>query len=108
MPGQDSNQTIPLPPIHHYDVIYEDLVHNLSILMAHDHREHWTPQLTVDADETINQPKLDYLTEHIAALEEEYVILYQISKELTSTGKSWMSDASKHPADERNPQLARY
>ncbi|KAH7723906.1 Pao retrotransposon peptidase family protein [Aphelenchoides avenae] len=108
MTGQNETQTIPLPPVHHYNVIYEDLVHDLAILMAHDQREHWAPMLTVDADETINQPKLDYLKEHIAALEEEYVILYQTSKELITTGKNWMIDAAKHPSDVREPQIARH
>ncbi|KAH7702882.1 hypothetical protein AAVH_29956 [Aphelenchoides avenae] len=97
-----------IPPVHYYDVIYEDLVHSLAILMAHDHREHWTPTLTVDADETINNPKLEYLKEHIAALEEEFLRLYQASRELTTTGKQWMIDASKHPAEERGPQRETY
>ncbi|KAH7714494.1 hypothetical protein AAVH_18148 [Aphelenchoides avenae] len=101
MSNLNNSQPPSPPPVDHYDFVYEDEIHDLAILMAHDQREHWTPMLTVDADETINQPKLTYLKEHIAALQEEYALLSKTSKALATTGKNWMIDAAKHPAEVR-------
>ncbi|KAH7700961.1 hypothetical protein AAVH_31915, partial [Aphelenchoides avenae] len=108
MSNPNSSQPSSPPPVEHYDVIYEDDVHSLAALMAHDKREYWTLMLDVVADETVNQAKLDYLKEHIAALQEEYALLTKTIKALATTGKNWMIDAAKHPADDRGPQRTKF
>ncbi|KAH7708453.1 Pao retrotransposon peptidase family protein [Aphelenchoides avenae] len=104
MSNRNSSQPSSPPPVEHYDVIYEDDVHSLAALMAHDKREYWTLMLDVNADETINQAKLDYLREHIAALQEEYALLTKTIKALATTG----IHAAKHPADVRGPQRKKF